>query len=120
MLSRSAFRPRKQNSHKAAETRSFPSHLKWLRGRPCILEGRFGHACEGRMEAMHVDGAGGKGMGLKVADYKAVPGCSEAHRLYHQHGALSWQRAWNVDLEKAWRQYAAASPHKHLWESRDA
>jgi hypothetical protein len=117
MLSRTAFRPRQRNSHRAAAERSFPSHLKWLRGRPCILEGHFGHACEGKMEAMHVDGAGGKGMGLKVADYKAVPGCSEAHRLYHQHGAATWQRTWGVNLDSAWRAYAAASPHRHLWEA---
>lgn len=109
------FSPRKRNSGKALEGRSYPQHLKWLRGRPCILEGRHGHACEGRMEAMHVDGAGGKGMGLKVADYKAVPGCSEAHRLYHQYGALTWQATWNVNLDEAWRAYAKASPHKHLW-----
>lgn len=107
--------PRKRNSGKADEGRRFPSHLKWLRGRPCILEGRHGHACEGRMEAMHCDGAGGKGVGLKVADYKAVPGCSEAHRLYHQYGALTWQATWNVNLDEAWRAYANASPHKHLW-----
>lgn len=119
MLTRSAFRPRHRNSHRAAETRSFPQHLKWLRGRPCILNGRAGHVCEGRMEAMHVDGAGGKGMGLKVADYCAVPGCSLAHRLYHDHGADSWQAAWNIDLDKAWRAYAAASPHRQLWEQAD-
>jgi hypothetical protein len=110
------FSPRKRNSGKALEGRSYPQHLKWLRGRPCILEGRHGHACEGKMEAMHVDGAGGKGMGLKVADYKAVPGCSEAHRLYHQYGATTWQVTWNVNLDDAWRAYAKASPHKHLWE----
>lgn len=108
--------PRKRNSGKADEGRRFPGHLKWLRGRPCILEGRHGHACEGRMEAMHVDGAGGKGVGLKVADYKAVPACSEAHRLYHQYGALTWQATWRINLDDAWRFYAGKSPHKHLWE----
>lgn len=113
-------RPRKRNSHKADEARRFPSHLKWLRGRPCILEGKFGHACEGKMEAMHVDGAGGKGVGLKVADFKAVPACSEAHRLCHQYGTATWQATWKVDLEQAWRAYAAASPHRHLWEAANA
>lgn len=112
--------PRKRNSHKADAARRFPSHLKWLRGRPCILEGRFGHACEGRMEAMHVDHAGGKGTGIKVADFHAVPACSEAHRLYHAHGARTWERSWGIDLVEAARAYAKASPHKHLWESRDA
>lgn len=69
------------------------------------------------MEAMHVDGAGGKGMGLKVPDYCSVPGCSEAHRLYHQYGATTWQATWGINLDEAWRAYAKASPHKHLWEA---
>jgi hypothetical protein len=67
------------------------------------------------MEAMHVDGAGGKGMGLKVPDFCTVPGCSEAHRLYHQYGAATWQATWGINLDEAWRAYAKASPHKHLW-----
>ena len=120
MLNRSALRPRHKNSGRQHEGKRFPSHLAWLRKRPCILEGKPGHVCMGRMEAMHVDGAGGKGVGLKVADYCAVPGCSEAHRLYHDHGAASWQLAWGIDLDKSWRFYATHSPHKHLWESADA
>lgn len=116
MLKPSALRARKRNSGRQHEGKRFPGHLKWLRGRPCILEGKFGHACEGRMEAMHVDEAGGKGMSLKVADYWAVPACSEAHRLAHQYGAETWQRTWRVNLIEAARAYAKASPHRHLWE----
>ncbi|MDO7841111.1 hypothetical protein [Sphingomonas immobilis] len=118
MLQRSAFRPRKRNSGRAALTRSYPSHLKWLRGRSCILEGKAGHVCEGRMEAMHVDHAGGKGVSLKVADFWAVPGCTLAHRLYHDHGAVSWEAAWGIDLVAAAERYAAVSPHRHLWTER--
>lgn len=69
---------------------------------------------------MHVDHAGGKGMGLKVADFEAVPACSEAHRLYHQYGAKTWERTWNIDLRQAAKQFAAASPHRHLWQSANA
>ena len=116
MLAPSAFKPRRRNSGRQHDGKRFPAHLSWLRKRPCILEGRFGHACEGRMEAMHVDGAGGKGVGLKVADYHAVPGCSEAHRLYHDHGAETWQRTWRIDLIAAAKAYAKASPHRYLWE----
>lgn len=71
------------------------------------------------MEAMHVDGAGGKGVGLKVPDFCAVPACSEAHRLYHQYGAKTWEATWRVDLDQAWRFYRDNSPHKHLWEVAD-
>lgn len=120
MLARTAFKPRKRNSRKADDARRFPSHLAWLRKRPCILEGRFGHACEGRMEAMHVDRAGGKGIGIKVADFWAVPACSIAHQLYHQYGSLTWEHTWAVDLVEAAKQYAKASPHRHLWETPSA
>lgn len=116
MLARSAFAPRKKNSGKQNEGKRFPGHLAWLRGRPCILEGRHGHACEGRMEAMHVDHAGGKGVSMKVSDVHAVPACSEAHRLYHQYGARTWERTWNINLVEAAKQYAKASPHRHKWE----
>jgi hypothetical protein len=116
MLARSAFAPRKRNSHKADDARRFPSHLAWLRKRPCLLEGRHGHACEGRMEAAHVDHAGGKGTGIKVADYHAVPLCTEAHRLLHAHGRLTWEKAFRVDLIEAAKEYAKASPHRFQWE----
>jgi hypothetical protein len=115
MLARSAFRPRRKNSGKQHEGKRFPSHLAWLRGRPCLLEGKNGHACEGKMEAAHVDHAGGKGIGLKVADFWAVPLCTEAHRLLHDHGHVTWERSYRVDLIKAAQEYAAASPHRFQW-----
>jgi hypothetical protein len=114
MLSHSAFRPRKKNSGKADVSRRFPSHLAWLRKRPCIIEGRAGHVCQGVMEAAHVDDAGGKGTSIKVADYKAVPACSAAHSEMHR-GAKTWQAKYNINLADAAAQYAKASPHKHLW-----
>jgi hypothetical protein len=110
------FRPRKQNSRKAEYARRFPAHLKWLRGRNCILAGKAGHVCEGRMEAAHYDGAGDKGMGLKVADYHAFPACSAAHGELHRIGQDTWQAKWSVNLARAVAEYANASPHKKLWE----
>lgn len=114
MLPASAFRPRKKNSGKADAARRFPSHLAWLRKRPCIIAGRAGHACEGVMEAAHVDDAGGKGTSIKVADYHCVPACSAAHAEMHR-GAKTWQAKYNIILAVAAAEYAKASPHKHLW-----
>lgn len=119
MLRRSAFAPRKKNSGKADEGRRFPSHLKWLRGRRCVLDGHKLHTCEGRIEAAHYDGAGGKGMGLKVADYHAFPACSAAHAELHRIGQDSWQAKYQISLEKTVRAFAKFSPHKHLWEKDD-
>lgn len=116
-LSASAFKPRLRKSGREHDGKRFPSHLAWLRKRPCLVEGRKGHICKGRMEAAHVDSAGGKGIGLKVADFHAVPLCSDAHALLHAHGQDTWQAYFEVDLIAAGKQYAAASPHKHLWEA---
>ncbi len=110
-------KPRHQNSGRQHEGKRFPSHLSWLRKRPCLIEGRNGHACKGRMEAAHVDHAGGKGVSLKVPDYFAVPLCSDAHALLHAYGRLTWETAFGVDLIEAADGYAKASPHHHLWEA---
>lgn len=106
-------RPRRQNSGKQHEGKRFPSHLQWLRGRPCIIVDK--HKCSGRMEAAHFDGAGGKGMGMKVADYHAFPACSDAHSELHRIGQDSWQAKYRISLAEAVRDYAHVSPHKHLW-----
>ncbi len=104
-------RPRRQNSGKAAIERSHPSHLQWLRGRPCLI----GDAdCQGRMEAAHVDHAGGKGTSLKVADYKAVPLCQHHHAELHR-GARTFEAKHRTDLVAAAAAYAAKSPHRGRW-----
>lgn len=109
-------RPRRTNSGRQHEGRRFPSHLAWLRKRPCLLAGKAGHECEGRIEAAHVDHAGGKGMSLKVADFHAVPLCGTSHAALHSAGAKTWQMRHGVNLLDAAQQYAKASPHRHLWE----
>jgi hypothetical protein len=82
-------RPRKRNSPRPVE-KSAPGFLQWLRGRDCLVatHGSVGHPaeCEGKIEAAHVDYAGGKGIGTKVADRHAIPLCSLHHRLQHDKG----------------------------------
>jgi len=104
-------RPRRRNSGKADAERRFPPHIQWLRGRPCLISST---ECDGRMEAAHVDHAGGKGAGLKVADYKAVPLCQHHHAELHR-GPQTFEAAHKVDLVAAARAYAAKSPHRGRW-----
>lgn len=104
-------RPRRQNSGKAAIERAHPSHLQWLRGRACAV---VNGDCWGRMEAAHVDHAGGKGVGIKVADYKAVPLCQHHHAELHR-GAKTFEAVHKIDLVAAARAYAAKSPHRGRW-----
>jgi hypothetical protein len=78
-------RPRKRNAPRIAE-KHCPAFLQWLRGRECLAIGCGEEMCAGKIEAAHVDYAGGKGMGTKVADRHAVPLCSAHHRLQHSGG----------------------------------
>ena len=77
--------PRRKKSPRPA-WRVAESFKQWVRGRPCAADG-YG-LCDGRMEAAHVDHAGGKGMSLKVADRHCIPLCQDHHRRQHNRG---WQ-----------------------------
>jgi hypothetical protein len=108
-------RPRHRNSGKADPDRRFPTHLSWLRKRRCLIEGRAGHVCSGRMEASHSDADGSKGMALKSHDFTAVPLCSAAHAEKDSIGLETWQAKYKVNHAEAGRAYGAQSPHKARW-----
>src|SRR5689334_18739276 len=76
-------KPRKRNAGRPPE-KDARGFLQWLRGRACIFAADG--TCEGKIEAMHLDFAGGKGVGTKVADRFAVPGCAGHHRRQHNEG----------------------------------
>jgi hypothetical protein len=116
MFARVDTRPRRRNSHRADISRRCPAHLKWLRGRPCAVAGP---GCSDRIEAAHVDHAGGKGMALKVSDWKTVPLCSAHHAEYHR-GARTFEAAHKIDLVATAEAFAARSPHKHLRNGGDS
>ena len=102
-------RPRIRNSGRAALTRRCPSHLKWIRGRICCVSGE--HPCSGKIEAAHVDHAGGKGVALKVSDWATVPLCAGHHDELHR-GAVTFEARYGVDLVKLAEAFASQSPHK--------
>lgn len=78
------------------------AYLQWLRGRPCYLanKGGCGFADPPRntpIEAAHVDVAGGKGMGTKVADQYAIPLCQRHHDEQHgKIGSFSQRGGWKT------------------------
>ena len=116
MLRRSALKPRKQNAPRAA-WRVAEAFKQWLRGRPCACGGRGPH-CDGRMEAAHVDYAGGKGIGLKVADRFCIPLTMGCHR--HQHN-IGWTRFEKEVLRgsavRMSGEYWVAWPGRRAWEA---
>lgn len=101
-------KPRKQNSRRADLARRCPAHLQWLRGRICCTSAED---CSGKIEAAHVDRAGGKGTGLKVADWHAVPLCARHHQEYHR-GAATFEARRRIDLVAAAKAFASQSPHR--------
>jgi hypothetical protein len=79
--------------------------------------------CEGKIEAMHLDFAGGKGVGSKVADRYCVPSCALHHRRQHTQGWVTFLRAVNFTKEDMldgadilWRLW----PGRLKWEDRNA
>lgn len=107
-------RPRKRNAPRPAE-KSCPAFLQWLRGRECIMA----FNCDGKIEAAHVDHAGGKGMGTKVADCHALPMCAKHHREQHSIGWRTFERRYGnfsaVDTAASfWRRW----PGRLAWERK--
>lgn len=108
-------RPRKRNAPRPAEKAAL-GFLQWLRGRDCFLS--ESGECEGGMEAAHVDHAGGKGMGTKVADRHAIPLCSRHHREQHNMGWAWFQEMFVFDAVNVAAQYWAKWPGRIAWERK--
>ena len=109
-------RPRARNGRRGARARSCPSHLQWLRGRPCAVAST---ECAGAIVAAHVDHAGGKGTGLKVEDRHAIPLCDAHHREQHQHGWRTFERKHRLDGVALAAEYWRLSPHRRKYEERE-
>jgi hypothetical protein len=111
-------RPRRKNAPRIAE-KSAPGFLQWLRGRECYFANTGD--CTGRIEAMHLDFAGGKGMGTKVADQFALPSCARHHGLQHRWGWLTflqWVGQTKDGLLDAANRYWRAWPGRIAWERK--
>lgn len=117
MLSASAFKPRKQNSHRADAWKRCAPFLQWLRGRPCMLVERGG--CGGKIEAAHVDYAGDKGMGTKVHDKHCIPLCSDHHAAQHSWGWQTFEGNFKINALIAAAAYWHAWPGRVSWEGRE-
>ncbi len=92
---------RRKNSPRPAWKVADAYH-QWLRGRPCFLANKGGCGLgdpprRTPVEAAHVDCAGGKGMGTKVADQFAIPLCQRHHDEQHgKIGAFSQRGGWKT------------------------
>ena len=113
-------RPRKRNAPRPQE-KSAPGFKQWTRGRPCAFTLRGDIVCGGKIEAMHLDFAGGKGMSTKVADSYCLPACTVHHRLQHDKGWDTFCKLMGVTKQmlldgaaRLWR----AWPGRVAWERK--
>jgi hypothetical protein len=124
VLSRTAFRPRVENSHRADEWKRCEPYLKWLRGRPCFLSihapGK--HVCAGKVRAVHFDPFGDKGMSTKVSDSAAYPECDGGHDEQHRIGWQSFQAKYGFDgrdvVTVYWLEWLEGTPMGRAWAKR--
>ena len=79
-----SYRPRKPIKSTA--------YLRFVRSLPCC-------ACGGTryVEAMH---CGPRGLGQKVDDQDALPGCRFCHRELHDLGPVAFQQKYALDFER--------------------
>jgi hypothetical protein len=111
-------RSRHRNSGRPPE-KDAKAFLQWLRGRPCVFADQGG--CKGKMEAAHLDFAGGKGIGTKVADRYSVPMCSAHHALQHRVGWMTFigrMGAAAPELMVAAARLWNAWPGRPAWERK--
>jgi hypothetical protein len=95
-----------------------PSHLSWIRGHCCAIEGKPGHTCGGKIEAAHVRIGTDGGMGVKPSDFYTIPLCAEGHALQHAIGEPAFERAFKISMLNIANELARKSPHKAKWLNR--
>lgn len=107
-------RRRKHNSGRPPE-KGAVGFLQWVRGHECVCAKRGG--CSGKVQSAHVDYAGGKGMGTKVADRFSVPLCDGHHREQHNMGWTSFEMKHGINAlriaNELWRRW----PGCPRWEA---
>ena len=122
-MRRSAFAPRRQNSHRSDEWKRCEPFLKWLRGRPCFISTLRGATpCRGKIVAAHFDPWGDKGTGSKVSDQAAMPLCGDPgghHDEQHRIGWPAFQARYEFDgrsaVEAYWREWLTQTPMGVAW-----
>lgn len=107
--------PRHRNAGRPAH-KSAPGFLQFLRGRNCILA--HTGECSGKVRACHWDQAGDKGMGSKVSDCWAWPGCDHHHAEQHSIGWNSFVEKYKLDMRDVCKTFWYAWKGRVAWEAK--
>lgn len=91
--------------------RSYPAHRAWVRRHHCSVPG-----CEKLpIECAHVRRGTDGGKGLKPSDRWTLSLCRTHHAEQHSIGEASFERRYKINLLELASEFAARSPHRHLW-----
>ncbi len=101
-----------------------PAHLRDIRRRECLLTGKSGHQCEGRVRACHLRQGTDGGTGTKPSDCWTWPGCDGAHAEQHRIGEPRFQAKYALDLratcETLWQVSNAGRVYRYERKHRDS
>lgn len=90
-LPRSAFQTRKPPRAGRPAWKCAEEYKRWLRRLPCVACDSLGDRSN-PIVAAHVDHAGGKGTGTKVADRHCIPLCDRCHQAQHRDGWPAFEK----------------------------
>lgn len=93
----------------------------WVRGRPCLIEGKNGHVCVPTRAAAHVRTGTDGCTSEKPSDFWCVSLCDDymgvhgkgAHNEQHRLGEKAFEKKYGVDLKAAAQQYWNSGAHSH-------
>ena len=109
-------RPKFQSNILRGPRRDWPRHRKYVRGFQCCVPG----CDQGPIEFAHVRTAANSGKSLKPADWDGISLCHEHHAEQHQHGAVTFEKKYRIDLMKLANEFARQSPDQNMKESMRA
>lgn len=115
-LPRSAFQTRKPSRAGRPAWKCAEEYRRWLRRLPCVACHAIGDRTN-PIVAAHVDHAGGKGTGTKVADRHCIPLCDHCHQEQHRDGWRTFEKKLpmqdaTVVATAFWQQW----PGRAAWE----
>ncbi len=94
------------NSHRANLNLRCPSHLRFVRSHACCVCGSMED-----IEAAHVRGGTGGGMGMKPSDRWCISLCRDHHAEQHLIGEISFAHKHVLAPRELAEEFARKSPH---------
>lgn len=106
-------KPKFQSGIMRAPRREWPRHRKFVRSFQCCVPG-----CEqGPIEFAHVRTAANSGKSIKPADWHGISLCHAHHAEQHQHGAVTFEKKYRIDMMKLAAEFARLSPDMKMKEA---